>query len=161
MTKAESNLSSLFINAIDDLLVSEKNGAKTYSNYVKAAFTPELSKALSPDQTNIKNHIQRLNMIKGLLVSDKNKINASYIVELASVKISKTNKSATQDVRLISVALQYQGIKLANYEILHNLALATSNDQAVILLEQCIKENQDTSIWLRQILKNIVLPSLN
>lgn len=145
-----------FIETIASVDHLEKRQVKVYQKLEKAAHTPELTKCLSPLSTDSAQHLQRLALIK-LSIGKKNSIQG---VELALPPIQLKKSSAEQDLNLIERALSLQSQKLGYYEFLHPMAKALKLDNEAQLIEQTITDNRNTNTWLRQIVQNIVVPTL-
>lgn len=157
MDKPVGYLAINFASYIEVIIDLEKQGAKIYSKLVKKAYTPELTKALSPISTDCEQHIGRLKLIK---LATKG-IDIELIKEnipIYDVKITKPDTA--KDVKIISYALRFQHLKLAYYEMLYPMAVNLSLIQEATLLEQTITDNRNTNTWLRQIIQNIIAPQI-
>lgn len=145
-------MEQIFIDAIDSLLAFEQTCSKTYIKLSKAALAPELGKALDPEQTNIKSHIQRLKLIKKLFTIKSGA--ALSTLSISAAKLSKT-KTAMQDLKIMHFALQLQYLKVSQYHFLLALGTSIQQEHAITLLEQCISENNDTNTWIKRTLNQI------
>lgn len=157
MDKPVGYLAVNFASYIEVIIDLEKKGAKIYLKLVKKAFTPELTKALSPISTDCEQHLSRLKLIK---LATKG-IDTELIKEnipVYDVKITKPDTA--QDVKIISYALRFQHLKLAYYEILYPMAVNLNLTQEASLLEQTITDNRNTNTWIRQIIQNIIAPQI-
>jgi len=137
--------------AIDSAIGFEKNCTKLYEKLASASLAPELSKALHPEQTGIGSHIERLQLIKKLIIG-KTEIQLSFLT-INPTKLKK-GKSNTQDLLILHTALQYQAAKINEYETL--LAYVTDVLESPVpeLISQCIAENEQTSLWLKRTLNH-------
>lgn len=150
-------LKTQFAIALGELTNIEKQAVKLYGKLKQATFTAELAKALTPEISDQPQHLTRLKLIHTSLKLGK--INASTTTDLAKLKLS-AKKSAEQDLAIISHALKWQNLKLAYYEFLYPLAKSLDLETEATLLEQTITDNRNTNTWLRQIIQNIIAPSL-
>ena len=149
MKTNQGQIDQIIIDAVDSLLTFENTCAKAYVKIAKAAFAPELAKALDPEQTNIKSHIQRLKLIKKLFPIKSGV--ALPILSIDTPKFSST-KTAIQDLMIMHYALQLQGLKINQYHFLLALSILIEQEHAIPLMEQCISENNDTNTWIKRIL---------
>jgi len=105
MDKLVGHLALNFASYIEVIVDLEKQGAKIYLKLVKKAFTPELTKALSPISTDCEQHLSRLKLIKlatkGIKVEEVKENIPTY-----DVKITKPDTA--QDVKIIRYALRFQ-----------------------------------------------------
>ncbi|TCC88064.1 DUF892 family protein [Pedobacter frigiditerrae] len=148
-----------FAKCLLELMEFEKQLLKLYPKLEKAAHTAELVKALNPEVADQVKHINRLKLITNSLNEKKPKGTLNQ-VNIPLLPIKASIKSAEQDLILISFALQIQNLKLGYYEFLHPLAAALQMETEAALLEQTITDNRNTNTWLRQIIQNIIAPSL-
>lgn len=149
MKTNQDQIEQIFRSTIESLLTFENTCSKTYVKLSKAAFAPELAKALDPGQTNIKSHIQRLKLIKKLF-NIKPEV-AHPILTINTPKFSSV-KTALQDLMIMQYALQLQDLKISQYQFLLTLSISIQQEHAIALLEQCINENNDTNTWIRRTL---------
>jgi ferritin-like metal-binding protein YciE len=155
-TKAVNPLSEKFKESLTEIDSLEKQVNKFYQKIVGVSQTPELAKCLYPESTDSEKHLQRLRLIQASLGSmpSPNKIN-----DLPQIPKFK-KASPQQDLDIISYALKLQNLKLAHYELLHPIAHAMGLETESELIEQTITDNRNTNTWLRQIIQNIIGPSL-
>ncbi len=149
MKTNQEQMEQIFIEAITTLLLFENTCAKVYLKLSKTAFAPELAKALDPEQTNIKSHIQRLKLIKKLF-----NIKPGVALPILSINTPKFSsaKTAMQDLNIMHYALQLQDLKISQYHFLLALSISIQLEHAIALVEQCINENNDTNTWIRRTL---------
>ncbi len=156
-TSTESkHLSETFSNAILQLLQMERELSKIYNRMVKVAYTDELSKCLSPVSTDQVQHIQRLNLI--IQSFESKPLRTIKGAKKEPVKFKRAHFE--QDISIIELALNYQHEKLARYELLHPIAVSLKMEIEADLIKQTIEDNWNTNKWLRQIIQNIIVPSL-
>lgn len=146
-------LGNLAYGAIDALINFEKTCAKQYSKMNLATLTPELAKALHPEQTEINSHVKRLGLIKKLLIEKSNQV--LPIVSINKIKLKK-DKSLNQDIYISYLALQLQETKFSQYEFLLQLIQTLKIEKAKEIVEQCIAENNATSTWVKRTLANLL-----
>lgn len=121
----------------------------------RKAYSAELSKCLSPDQTQIQTHIERLKLTRQSLKLKREK---QELMEFEKPKFGKP--SAVQDLEIVQCALYFQCQKLAIYEFLHPLLSAFDFHTPAELIEQTITDHRNTNTWLRQIVQHVVCPML-
>jgi ferritin-like metal-binding protein YciE len=146
-------LSEKTVAVVNWMIELERKCAKTFDKLANAALTPELAKALHPEQTYIQNHYQRLKLITKLLPKGKAPIASAIVIN--PIKLSK-NKSNEQDVELIFIANQFLAMKNNQYELLINLFKLLAEDEATTLLRQTITDNENTQIWINRTLIQLV-----
>lgn len=149
-------LEEKFSNLLAAVAQLEKSQAKIYRKIVKSAFTDELSKCLDPVSTDQVQHLQRIQLIKKTVQVKPSADKIASTTEKVRVK----KASFQQDIDLIALALKCQHDKLALYEFLHPLAVNLKADIAAEMIQQTIADNRNTNKWLRQIVQNIIVPSL-
>jgi ferritin-like metal-binding protein YciE len=154
--KEETSPQLVFAQVLNHISLLEKQVVKLYEKLEKAAFTPELSKALSPNQTESEQHLQRLILIKELVKGQK--IDKDSKPSHGSLKFSLKSSSTAQDLDMIAKVLELQNLKLSYYEFLHPIAVALDMETAASLIEQTITDNRNTNTWLRQIIQNVIIP---
>ena len=133
----------------------EKQVNKIYHKFISASYTPQLAKCLSPESTDSGKHLQRISLIRTSLALK------SIIIGKLPLAIPKLKKaSPVQDLDLIGQALNLQHQKLANYQLLHPLAIAMNLQMESEMIGQTITDICNTSTWMRQIIKNIIGPLL-
>lgn len=145
-----------FNETIAAIYALEKKLIKPYQKLKDFAHTHELTKCLSPISTDSEQHLKRLELIR-LSIGKKNSIKANAVA-LPVIKLKKA--STEQDLDIIEYALNFQSCKLGYYEFLHPMAMALTLEIEAELIEQTITDNRNTNTWLRQIVKNIVIPKL-
>ncbi|WP_316810665.1 DUF892 family protein [Pedobacter heparinus] len=157
------NLNEIFQASITELCATEKKYLKVYEQLARAAMTPEISAALSPERTDLEQHTSRLTMI-----IEQEKLKASRIVnpvheQLIDMSKDKSGfvkqKSLMKDIQILHWAKLITQVKINDYESLHSAALALKLDKATILLEQCVKDEANTYAYLLQIGRNIIYPA--
>jgi ferritin-like metal-binding protein YciE len=156
--KQQAPLMDQFGNALFILIKLEQQLSKIFVKLERTAFTPELTKALTPEISDQSQHLARLKLICTSLKLKK--LNGAVNKELIpQVKLSR-KKSSMQDLAIINYALQLQNLKLGHYEFIHSLAKGFSIEIESNLIEQTITDNRNTNTWLRQIIQNIIAPQL-
>lgn len=162
MPKAQQNqqniLWRLLVNGLSELIIMEKQTKKVYHKLEKASLTPELTKALTPEISDQPQHLARLKLIIKSIKLGRTP-ETSPTVYLPQLKVN-TKKSVEQDLHIISHTLKWQNLKLAKYEFLYPLAKSLSSETEASLIEQTINDNRNTNTWLREIIKNIIVPIL-
>ena len=141
--------SEKIVAVVNLMILLERKCAKTFDKLAIAAVTPQLAKALHPEQTYIQNHYQRLKLITKLLPKVKALISSAIAIN--PIKLSK-NKSTEQDVEIIFIANQFLAMKNNQYELLINLFKLLAEDEATTLLRQTITDNENTQIWINRTL---------
>lgn len=157
------NLSEIFHTTVTELCAAEKKYLKVYEQLARAAMTPEISAALSPERTDLEQHASRLT-----LILEQEKLKASRIInpvheQLIEMSKDKSGfvkqKSLMKDIQILHWAKLITKVKINDYESLHSAALVLKLDKAEILLEQCAKDEANTYAYLLQIGRNIIYPA--
>ena len=146
------NLNNALAATVGKITPLLKACAKANVKLSKAAFVPELAKALDPEQTGILNHLKRIKLLTKLIGKPKN---STPLLGLNPVKLSKT-KSTAQDIELVGYALELLAIQNAQLTLLLKLLAATALPQASELISQCIQENKETHIWITRTLDGLI-----
>ena len=144
-----NELEKLLHGVTDALIEFEKSCAKTYLKMYRIVLTPELAKAIHPEQTEINNHVKRLGLVKKLLGEKPNQ--SANILSINPIKLKK-EKSLIQDVYIACLILQLQETKLSQYQFLAKLVDTLKIETAGQIIEQCIAENTATSTWVKRTL---------
>ncbi len=147
---------SFFANHLHYLISMEKQLIKLYLKIEKTCYTPELSKALSKNETGAEKHLQRLELIKKSV--EDQKMDKKPLEE--SIKLNLKPTEISQDLLIISKVLTLQNTKLSCYEFLYPIATALEMQNEAALLEQSITDNRNTNTWLRQIIQNVIVPAI-
>ena len=157
------NLKEVYINAIAELYAAEKKYEKAFEQLSLTAHTPELGSALSPERTEIEQHISRLAIIMEPLKLKPSRITNAIDDEL--LKLSKEasgfakQQSVLKDIQLLHCARSIQHHKIAAYESLYLMAQAMKKEPAAALLEQSLKDNINTERYLVQLAQNVIYPA--
>ena len=155
-TESLNPLLKKFKELLAEIESLEKQVNAIYRKFIKAVHTPELAKCLSPESTDSEKHLQRLKLIQASLGSKPTPNKSNDLPQIPKFK----KASPQQDLAIIEPALNLQNQKLAHYELLHPLAHAMGLETESELIEQTITDNRNTNTWLRQIIQNIIAPSL-
>jgi len=154
MHTTEQQFISVFQTLLKELELLEKSSKKYYHQIRKAAFNPELAKALHHEQTGIDDHLRRLKLIAIELPKDVKKIEA--LKEIYSTKSYGRTKDNVRDLLMIAQAQQILQTKLADYKLLQRLANVLNLEHTPELLNQTIADNDATNTWLDKIAQRII-----
>jgi len=157
--EAHQNQFDILTSIVNALISSEKKCVKLYAKLEKAAETPELGKALNPEQTSMNEHIGRLKLIKKLLPNNVASITPLLNID-HKVKLTKA-KNNQQDQLIAHTALQLQAIKIVDYEFLLALSKEAQLSHAITILEQSINENNATTEWIKRTLQHLIHENIN
>ncbi|MGN7205903.1 DUF892 family protein [Pedobacter sp. SAFR-022] len=159
----QTGLMEFFLTRLVDLYHAEKKFIKSFVALSIAAYTSELRTALNSPSTEAETHVNRLETImKSLKVKPaKQECNiVSALVEKARDLIVKNEPgTAMRDAAIIYAAQHIEHYKIASYTVLHEVSKELKLEQASVLLEQCLKEENDTAAYLSQIASNIINPA--
>jgi len=163
MEKNIKNISELFKLILAEQLTAEKKYLKIFQKLSKSIVTDELKSAISPDATAIQDHLSRLSRALAT-VKHKQQAKLSPVDEELLNGINTTitvnrGQSLLKDIHLLHALKMIFNIKVARYDSLYLMAAALGEEEHSIVLEQCSKDNRNTSSYLDQIAQNIIYPS--
>ncbi len=157
MKKQKDKHSSTFDMLFDQLISLEKLSKKYYQQIRKAAYTPELSKALHEEQTAIKDHFKRLKLIQKEVAITMHKHTPKQISVSPLAPISHGRiKEAMRDVLMIASVQQVLQAKVTCYKLLYPLSVQMGWIHTPSLLKQSIMENEATYTWLERIAQRAI-----
>ena len=140
-----------FETLLSELETIEKSSKKHFSQIRKAAFSPELAKALHEEQTGINDHTKRLKLIA--IEQQIKKKAGTTTIKSTSLSNYGRKKEASRDLLMIAHAQQLLQQKQAYYRILYKIAVHLNLEHTPILLQQTSEENEATLTWLDKIIQ--------
>ena len=156
-------LNDIYTKRLNELLTAEKKYLRCFLKLAAAAFTEELRRGLSPALTDQEQHIERLQQCKAM-VKLKGAVPLPELDVLLLAQAEKTLKTSTKqtlsrDIEILHCSQTILNVKIAAYQCLQQMAVALKQDHAAILLEQCFKDDQNSSGYLTQIAQYIIYPN--
>lgn len=145
----EQKFDLAFETLLSEIETLEKSSKKHFSQFRKAAFNPELAKALHEEQTGINDHIKRLKLIA--IEQQIKKLAGTTTTKSASLTNYGRKKEASRDLLMIAHAQQLLQQKQVYYKLLHKIAVHLNLEHTPTLLQQTTDENDATLIWLDKI----------
>ncbi len=159
----KTGLMDFFLTRLVDLYHAEKKFIKSFVALSIAAYTDELRAALNSPSTEAEAHVNRLETImKSLKVKPGRQecpIVAAMVEKARDLIVKNEAGTAVRDAAIIYVAQHVEHYKISSYKVLNEMSIALKLEQASVLLEQCLKEENDTSAYLSQIAHNIINPA--
>lgn len=149
-----SELDTVFQHLLNELSILEASSKKQHLQIRKAAFAPELAKALHHEQTWINDHIKRLKLIALELTKEAKKVGAS--TGILSTKSYGRKKDDVRELLMIAQVQQTLQTKLVLYKLLQRLANVLKLELTPQLLNQTIADNEATNTWLDKIAQRII-----
>lgn len=144
----------LFTNLFLEVYTQELYAKKIFQKMAPKITTPELSKALHPEQTEIENQIKRLKLVN--LELKKNKI----ALKGASVSIlhrpQTPIKDRALDLYFIVQSQQLLQAHIVNYRLLIQLAPEMELVHSIDLFNQSINDKKTTLTWLDNIAQRVI-----
>ena len=120
----------------------------------KLVLSPELAKIFYEEQTAINDQLKRLKLAK-LELSLPKDVELTDTGELLRLE-SERKKSVERDLWLIVKMQQLIYQKITLYKISLRICLNLKAPQTCVLLEQTVKENENTIVWLDRIAQRLV-----
>lgn len=162
--KTPFTLTEIYYQRLNDLLIAEKKYLKCFQKLAAASFTDELRSGLSPASTDQEQHIDRLQQCK-VLAKLKGTGSLPVLDELLLGQANEALKATTKhtlsrDIEILHCSQTILNVKIAVYQALQRMAAALGQDHAALLLEQCVKDHQNSSGYLTQISHNIIYPKM-
>ena len=159
----QTGLMNFFQTRLVDLYLAEWLFKKSFVALSIAAYTDELRSALDSPSTEAEAHLNRLEIIITSLKVKPGKKQCPIVTALvkkARELITKNEPgTAMRDAAIIYAAQHIEHYKIASYMVLLEVSRELKLEQASVLLEQCLKEENDTAAYLSQIASNIINPA--
>jgi ferritin-like metal-binding protein YciE len=157
------NLIELFNSTIAGLYAADKKYLKCYADIAKTAMLEELSHTLSPEQTNLENHLNKLSSLidlQGLKTSRITQVldDQLYNEAMDCCGFAK-QKSLLKDIQLLHCAQQILQSKIIRFESLYLTAKELKMEQAVHSIQQIKADNEHTYADLVQIAHDKLYPA--
>lgn len=156
------NLIELYNSTVAGLYAADKKYLKCYETIAKTAMSAALSNTLSPEQTNLEDHLSKLSLLidsQGLktsritLVLDDQLFNEA----MDCCGFAK-QKSILKDIQLLHCAQQILQSKIIRLESLYLTAKELKMEQATNFIYQIKTDNAQTSTDLIAIAENKLYP---
>ena len=141
------NLQELFEDTIKDLYNAEKQFLKAMPKLLKAATDPQLKAAIEAHITQSEGQVQRLEKVAelgGFKPSGKVCKAAQGLVEEANEHLEEGKPGATLDAAIICCAQKNEHYEICSYGTVVAWAEALGNDEAAALLQETLKEEEQT-----------------
>jgi ferritin-like metal-binding protein YciE len=151
-----SQNTEVLLHLLEELALLERQSSKYFQKIRKAAFSPELSKALHEEQTSINDHINRLDLIVTELGNNNRTTKTKSSQKLPSLSSYGRKKSATRDLYMISAAQQVIHSKNVYYKLLTRLAIQLDLELGGTLTKQSVSDNEATLTWLDNTAQRII-----
>lgn len=154
-------LENIYLEKLSNMFVAEKKYILCLKKLSSAALTDELRRGLLPDSSDQHNHIERLKLCFEIQKAKKVGIISpldAYFFEHSKDVVKGKVPSLEKDISLLHTSQQIFQRKIHGYCSLQQMAIALGLEQAVLLLEQCFKDDQNAYNYLLQISQNIIYP---
>lgn len=157
-----NNLTEVFKTCLSEQLAAEKKYIKALEKLPKVLLTDELKSAISPQATDIENHISRLSRALDAVKQKPQSAISSIDEELLNLLKAPAGKAASllKDIQLLHTLKLVFTVKVSRYESLYQMAVALGHEEYALLLEQCSKDNQNTFAYLNQVAQNVIYPEV-
>lgn len=162
-TKNYQQLQDLYQQQLHQLLTAERKYLKLFSKLAASVVTRELKTALSPDKTELPQHIERLKeclaFFKPSKASDAIDQADLYLLNAAAQACKKTKTPPLlKEINALRCSQQIFMLKVTAYQNLQQMAEVLEQSLAAELLEQSAKDNQNNYGHLVQLAGNIIYP---
>ncbi|PTT03542.1 hypothetical protein DBR11_01995 [Pedobacter sp. HMWF019] len=160
MKEALKILNDLYRQQLKQLIAAEKKHLKCLAKLAPAAGTDELKSAISRDSMDIEQNLERLTQCKSWIKGKSSvKANAKNSLSTLIGNYPKRMKSSIYyDIRILKYIQECFMLKIVTYQNLQLMAGILQQEHPVVLLEQCVKDNQNSYSYLVQISANIIYP---
>jgi ferritin-like metal-binding protein YciE len=158
------SIEDLFLDELKDLYSAEKQITKALPKMVKAASTPELSKAFASHLEETKGHVERLEKILealGKRGTGKTCEGMKGVLAEGAEAIQEIGKGTVRDAALIGAAQRVEHYEMAGYGTVRSLAQLLGNSAAVKLLEATLEEEKAADQKLTDISESVNEEALN
>ena len=153
-------LADWFDAFVIDFYQTEKQLIKQVIKLSKAGLTAELRKALSPTETEGAVHGERLQQIiklRKLKAGRSTNGLATEYLAIAKAAVGRKGKpSIEKDLAILNAGKQMMHYRIACYQSLHIAAETLGLELPALLLEQCLREDQNTDAYLNQVAQNVL-----
>ncbi|MEO6828566.1 MAG: ferritin-like domain-containing protein [Acidobacteriaceae bacterium] len=152
------SIEDLFLDELKDLYSAEKQITKALPKMVKAASTPELSKAFSSHLEETRGHVERLEKIFEMLGkrgTGKTCEGMKGVLVEGSEALKEIGKGKVRDVALIAAAQRVEHYEIAGYGTVRSLAELLGKSNMAELLEKTLKEEKATDEKLTEISESV------
>lgn len=157
-------LENIYSEKLSEMLVAEKKYMLCLEKLSAAALTDELRIALSPDSSDQRLHIERLQLCFEIQKVKKTGIISAldqYFFEHLKDVVKGKVPSLQKDISLLHSSQLIFQRKIQGYTSLQQMAIALGVEQSAQLLEQCFKDDQNAYNYLVQVSQNIIYPNAN
>lgn len=158
MPKTKS-LEDVLVDELKDLLDAEKQLTRALPKMAKAASAPELKEAFQEHLEVTKGQVQRLEQVfeqLGKPARGKPCLAMKGLVAEGQEIISEDMPEELLDVELIGAAQKVEHYEMAGYGTVRTLAQTLGHKEAAQLLEQTLREEEETDKKLTMIAKKYV-----
>lgn len=156
-------LTDIYTKRLNELLTAEKKYLKSFLKMATAALTEELRRGLSPSLTDQERHIERLQQCKALVrlkgAAPLPELDVLLLAQAEKALKTSTKQTLSRDIEMLHCSQTILSVRITVYQSLQHMAMALQQDHAALLLEQCFKDNQNSSGYLTQISQNIIYPN--
>lgn len=152
------SIEDLFLDELKDLYSAEKQITKALPKMVKAASTPELSKAFSSHLEETRGHVERLEKIFEILGkrgTGKTCEGMKGVLVEGSEALKEIGKGKVRDAALIAAAQRVEHYEIAGYGTVRSLAELLGKSNMAELLEKTLKEEKATDEKLTEISESV------
>ncbi|MGH9566306.1 MAG: DUF892 family protein [Candidatus Angelobacter sp.] len=138
----------LFLHELADILDAERKLVDALGEQAEAAANPQLQKAFSAHQAQTEKQVERLEQIFEQLGEEPQQTECKglkgLLEELESFKKEEDPSEDILDVFSVGAAAKVESYEICAYESLIELATDMDHNKAVRLLQQNLKEEQQT-----------------
>jgi ferritin-like metal-binding protein YciE len=159
MAKQPKTLENLFHDTLKDILFAEKKILSTLPKMAKAAQNPELRAAFEKHRGETQEHVARLEEVFGLIDKKPQGKSCPAIIGITDegAEIMEEYKgSPALDAGLLSAAQAVEHYEITRYGTLRTWAEELGLDEAVILLQQTLDEEEATDDALTALAEGVV-----
>jgi ferritin-like metal-binding protein YciE len=152
-------MDDLFLDEIRDLYDAEKQLTKALPKMMKAAFSPELKTAFGDHLGQTEIQITRLEKIFNALnlKATGEKCDAMQgLIKEGEKMIDNTDEGYVRDAGLIAAAQRVEHYEMAGYGSAKAFAAILGNRDAVGLLDQTLKEEEQTDQKLTRLAEGMI-----
>ena len=149
----------LFVHELTDMLDAEQKLVEALGNQAEESSRPDLQKAFQSHQQQTQKQVERLQQCFDLLDEDAEETEckgiAGIIAEHNTFKEEEDPSEGLMDIFNVGAAAKVESYEIAAYEGLINLAQQLEQTKAERLLNQNLKEEQQTLKKMQGFLKRL------
>jgi ferritin-like metal-binding protein YciE len=156
-------LRKIYIHELKVLYSAENQFARTLARLSKEATSPDLRTGFEALIRQTREHVARLARIFEALAESpegKHFKGMAGLIREDTGMIADDREPQELDVRLIAAARRAEHYEMAGYGCVHTYARLLGENEAALLLEQTLNEEEDTDAKLTELAETIIIEAM-